>query len=127
MKRIIIDNIDYTDRPQDLPDGTIISYIDGRVKGDYRAVTRINPHFALLVERGMVSDIKIKDIEDEHGNSTHVKRWMVSDRDYQAYLSCYKPIKNEFSKEWIFRGFKLIKNDIKLQYKDEPIEVWVKL
>lgn len=120
---LIIDNIDYTDRPQDLPDGCIVSF---KFQGHWYYGIKKGEQFKRCSYGGAIYikacyDIRIHDIMDEHGNSTHQKMWFGCGNCRDMWGVFYD------------RGLRNIRHNVseikklKQLWKDEPMEVWVKL
>jgi len=84
----------------ELPDGCIISYISGVSRGrECLMLTKDfkNTFFDICVEKFAITDIKIHDIVDDNGISTHVKRWIGPNANIKT--ACLETVQGAYSIE----------------------------
>jgi hypothetical protein len=123
----------------ELPDGCIISghYYScsffGKVKKGWLAYSFRHEESVNQYDNGIelskLDDIKIHDIVDENGNSTHVKRWLATDMDGTSFLYGKDPIRYEesFNTSGTLNPSCRGKNTCGQTWKDEPWVVWERI
>ena len=73
-------------KPRELPDGCVVSFIPKDSTYRVKEYDLCSPPTKALIRVGTYLDVKLHDIVDESGNSTHVKRWMTKDEENEVIV-----------------------------------------